>query len=103
MRPDALQPLAQRSSIELIIRKRAKLPFPEWISELDNFVTEEGAIVDFRSTGRCGSTLLSQLLGTTSFGFYPVSAGSISSCSAIKAIKWEQLSKKRYLVRVVKS
>jgi hypothetical protein len=58
MRPDALQPPAQRSSIELIIRKRAKLPFPEWISELDNFV---------------------------------------------KAIKWEQLSKKRYLVRVVKS
>jgi sulfotransferase family protein len=50
MRPDALQPLAQRSSIELIIRKRAKLPFPEWISELDNFVTEEGATVDFRET-----------------------------------------------------
>lgn len=37
------------------------------------------------------------------FGFYPVLAGSISSCSAIKAIKWDQLSKKRYLVRVVKS
>src|SRR5919197_2959045 len=48
MKPNALQPLAQRSSIELIIRKRAKLPFPEWISELDNFVTEEGATVDFR-------------------------------------------------------
>jgi hypothetical protein len=33
---------------ELIIRKRAKLPFPEWISGLNNFITEEGATVDFR-------------------------------------------------------
>jgi hypothetical protein len=37
-----------REVVELIIRKRAKLPFPEWISELDSFVTEEGATVDFQ-------------------------------------------------------
>ncbi len=42
-------------------------------------------------------------VSNSKFGFYPVLAGSISSCSAIKAIKWDQLSKKRYLVRVVKS
>jgi hypothetical protein len=44
-----------------------------------------------------------KLYSNSKFGFYPVLAGSISSCSAIKAIKWDQLSKKRYKVLVVKS